>query len=347
MMRPSPSLSARTGSSRHLAALATVVAVVGLFALGPATPPAAADAAPVARDAVRTEIHRLINGERAAAGLAPLRIDLLLSSRAHDAPFSCPGAGTTPGRALDVALHNGLSHELGGCPDGSVLDVMPSWGYHGPTGEILAYNHESSELVTYRYGCPPGSRAFDCPGGGGTATVSRVAATAVRMWIDSPSHHPIIDGDYDRFGCGAWTGTATTAYGSGGTYFACVFAKGGVVARLDARPPTVAGIRIDGAATASAGERHVAAGAGAIIEATARDSEALGRIAGWEVTVDGRVVVDPLVGGRVDAGRGAITVRATIPTADLAPGTHAVVIRTLDLAGRWSAATTVSLIVAP
>jgi uncharacterized protein YkwD len=346
-MHPSSRPVAPTRTSRRLAVFAALVAAVALLALGPATPPAAADAAPVARDAVRTEIHRLINGERVAAGLAPLRIDLLLASRAHDATFSCPGAGTTPGRALDVALHNGLSHELSGCPDGSVLDVMPSWGYRSRTGEILAYNYESSELVTYRYACPPGSREFDCTGGGGTTVASRIAATALRMWIDSPTHHSIIDGDYDRFGCGAWAGTGTTAYGTGGTFFACVFAKGGVTARLDTKRPTVAGIRVDGAVTASAGERHVAAGMGATLEATARDTEALGRIAGWEVAVDGRVVVDPLIGGRVDAGRGTVTVRAMIPTTDLAPGTHAVVIRTLDLAGRWSAATTFSLVVAP
>jgi uncharacterized protein YkwD len=334
-------------SRRHLAGLVSLLVVAGLVVLGPAAPRASADAAVVARDAVRTEVHRLINGERAAAGLPALRVDLLLASRAHDSTFACPGGGTTPGRARDGALRNGLSHELTGCPGTTILDVMPSWGYRGWTGEILAYNYESSDAVTFRFGCPPGAQGFDCADGGSTTVVSRVAATAVRQWIDSPSHHEIIVGDYDRFGCGAWQGTGTTGYGSGGTFFACVFSKGGTAARLDGKRPSVGEIRVDGAATAAAGERTVRAGQGATIEATLRDADALGRVAGWEVSVDGRVVVGPASGGRVDSGRGAVAIRTTIASADLVPGRHAVSIRGLDLAGRWSPAATVALDVAP
>jgi uncharacterized protein YkwD len=332
---------------RPLAGLASLLVVAGLVVFGPAAPRASADGAAVARDAVRTEIHRLINGERATAGLPALRVDLLLASRAHDSTFACPGGGTTPGRARDGALRNGLSHELTGCPGMTILDVMPSWGYRDWTGEILAYNYESSDAVTYRFGCPSGARDFDCAGGGSTTVASRVAATAVRQWIDSPSHHAIIVGDYDRFGCGAWQGSGTTAYGFGGTFFACLFSKGGTAARLDGKRPSVSDVRVDGAATAAAGERTVRAGQGAMIEATLRDADALGRVAGWEVSVDGRVVVGPAGGGRVDSGRGAVAIRTTIAAIDLGPGRHTVSIRGLDLAGRWSTAATVALDVAP
>ncbi len=329
-----------------------------------AAPVRAADV-PFARDSARSEIVALINGERKAAGLKPLTVDLLLSSRAHDASFACPRSGTTPGRALDIAAHAGLTHVLSGCPGLEIVDVMPGWGYRGATGEILAYNYESSSMVTYHFGCPPGSRDFDCAAATGETRVSRTAATALRQWTDSPLHHGIMLGDYDRFGCGAAAGTATTAYGTGGQFYACVFAKGGPANRLDSRVPAVRGIDlapdalVSGAGSSGsrpagdpmpAAPRAVAtvpAGSTVTVSSTVADADTLGRVAGWQVAVDGTVVVDALGAGRIDAGRGSLRVEALVSTAGLTPGQHVVTVRARDMAGRWSAASAATLVIAP
>jgi hypothetical protein len=338
-------LSRGTRRTAVAAIAAIAVALVALLGTGPGT--AAATGAPLARDAVRLEIHRLINGERTAAALKPMTVDLLLAGRAHDVAFGCPGGGSTPGRARDIALANGLSHELSGCPGRTIVDVMPTWGYRGWTGEILAYNYASSDMVTYRYGCGPGSVGFDCASGGATTVVSATAATALRQWIDSPLHHSIMLGDYDRFGCGAWSGNGSTVYGDGGSFYACVFAKGGPSTRVDTRKPTVGSVSVDGAVLAAARDANARAGADIRLTARIADADALGRVAGWRVSVDGRDVVDELGTGRVDTGRGTVEVSTTLGTSGLAAGQHVVTIRSQDLAGRWSAARTITLVLAP
>ncbi len=342
--------------------LVAALAMAGLLSMaGVSAAPVAASDLPLARDSARAEVVALINAERRAAGLKPLTVDLLLSSRAHDASFACPGGGSTPGRARDNADHAGLTHGLSGCPGHTIVDLMPAWGYRGLTGEILAYNYESSDLVAYRVGCPPGAQDFDCAGGGATLEVSRTAGTAVRQWTDSPSHHAIMLGAYDRFGCGAWAGTATTAYGTGGAFYACVFAKGGPASRLDTRAPSVAGATVAPVGVATAGATAsgstasstrpatatVAAGATLVVSSVVADADALGRVAAWQVAVDGRVAVDALDAGRIDAGRGSVSVHATISAAGLAAGPHTVTIRARDMAGRWSAASTAVFVVAP
>jgi uncharacterized protein YkwD len=334
---------------RFLRSLLPVAVVVGALALllAPAAGTATAAGTPLARDAARAEVLRLINGERVAAGLKPLTVDLVLASRAHDSGFACPDGGSTPGRARDIALWNGLSHELTGCPGHTILDVMPAWGYRGWTGEILAYNYAASEMITYRYGCLPGTSDFDCAPGGTTTVASATAATAVRQWIDSPTHHDIMLGDYDRFGCGAWSGTGSTVYGDGGSFFACLFAKGGPSDRVDTQRPTVGAVTVDGTVLAAASDANTRAGAGLRLTARLADADALGRVAGWRVAVDGHDVVDEQGAGRVDSGRGSVQVSTTLDTLGLAPGTHVVTIRSQDLAGRWSAARTITLVLAP
>jgi uncharacterized protein YkwD len=338
--------TARRHTLLSLAATAVLGGVLFLLAAGTAVPARAADA-PFARDSARAEIVSLINGERVAAGLKPLTVDLLLANRAHDASFACPGGGRTPGRALDIAAHAGLTHILSGCPGLEIPDVMPAWGYRGATGEILAYNYESSEMVTYHFGCPPGSKEFDCDSSAAAMQVSRTAATALRQWTDSPRHHAIILGEYDRFGCGAASGTATTEYGTGGQFYACVFAKGGPANRLDTRAPAVRGVSVAAAGVAGAGTGGSAASPAVVVSALLADTDSLGRVAGWQVAVDGVVVVAAQGAGRIDAGRGSIHVEARVSTAGVAAGTHAVSIRTQDMAGRWSAVSTTMLVIAP
>ena len=335
--------TARRHTLLSLVATAVLGGVLFLLAAGTAVPAAAADVS-FARDSTRAEIVSLINGERVAAGLKPLTVDLLLANRAHDASFGCPGGGRTPGRALDIAAHGGLTHVLSGCPGLEIPDVMPAWGYRGATGEILAYNYESSEMVTYHFGCPPGSKEFDCASSAAATQVSRTAATALRQWTDSPRHHAIMLGGYDRFGCGAASGTATTEYGTGGQFYACVFAKGGPANRLDTRAPAVRSVSVAATGVAGAGTGGSPA---VVVSALLADSDSLGRVAGWQVAVDGFVVVAAQGAGRIDAGRGSIHVEARVSTAGIAAGTHAVSIRTQDMAGRWSAVSTTTLVVAP
>jgi hypothetical protein len=306
-------------------------------------------------------IARTLGSAVAAAFLLALAIGPVAAIAASNAPLARDSA-----RSEVVALDNGLDHELSGCPGHTILDAVPAWGYRGLTGEILAYNYESSDLVAYRFGCPPGSTGFDCGADGTTLEVSRTAATALRQWVDSPTHHAIMLGEYDRFGCGAWSGTGTTQYGTGGAFYACVFAKGGPASRLDTRAPSVKGVGLAadgtvagaGAATgttslgrsgaaAQQAAATVPAGATVTVSSTVADTDALGRVAGWQVAVDGRVVVNVLGSGRIDAGRGSVRVEAAVSTAGLAPGSHAVTIRARDMAGRWSATSTASLVVAP
>ena len=93
MRAPSVPPGTLAPSSRAMVA-ATLVALLPLGVVA-----ASAAGTPLARDAARAEVHRLINGERVAAGLRPLTVDRLLAGRAHDASFACPGGGSTPGRA--------------------------------------------------------------------------------------------------------------------------------------------------------------------------------------------------------------------------------------------------------
>ena len=79
------------------------------------------------------------------------------------------------------------------------------------------------------------------------------------------------------------------------------------------------------------------------LTATLADADALGRVAGWRVAVDGRDVVDEHGAGRVDTGGGSVAVSTTLDTSGLAAGPHVIAIRAQDLAGRWSVTRTVTL----
>jgi len=334
---------------RFLRSLLLIAVVAGALAVpvSPGLGSTAAAGAPIARDAVRAEVHELINGERIAAGLKPLTVDLLLASRAFDAAFSCPDGGSSTGRARDIAAHNGLSHQLSGCPGRTILDLMPAWGYRGWTGEILSYDYQSSDPITYRFGCPPGSQGFDCASGGARAVVSTTAATTLRQWMDSPTHRAILLGGFDRFGCGAWAGTGSTAYGDGGTFYACVFSMGGPSAWIDTRRPSVGAVAVNGSLLAATSAANARMGAAVRVTMRLADADPLGRIAGWRMTVDGRDVVDETGRGRVDTGRGSVEVSTTVDTTGLAAGTHVIAITSEDLAGHWSAPRTIPLVLAP
>jgi hypothetical protein len=109
----------------------------------------------------------------------------------------------------------------------------------------------------------------------------------------------------------------------------------------------VGAVSVDGTTLSAASDANARAGASIRLTASLADADALGRIAGWRVAVDGSDVVDEQGAGRVDTGRGSVPVSTTLDTSGLVAGTHVVTIRAEDLAGRWSAARTITLVLAP
>jgi hypothetical protein len=180
-------------------------------------------------DPEATEIVRLIDGARAAAGLAPLNIDVFLASKARDGAIPCPddGSKTISGRAQDFAAYGQMSHYLRLCDASgyavsgtTFVSVMQSaWGY-GAVGEIIGLNGgygTGKTLYTYK--------SFS------TWTYS-TTAHIMTGWQSSSSHWNIIMGSYDRVGCGAWVPAGTTFY------YDCAFSAGGPSPSGLKAPPT-------------------------------------------------------------------------------------------------------------
>ena len=166
--------------------------------------------------AQRNEIYRLINGSRAAAGKSALNVDIFLESVATDGAIPCPDdpAKSISGRAADIYDSGLMDHNLRLC------DVTPptlstttfiatmgsAWGY-GSRGEILGSNTGyGTGAYTFTY------KAF---------STSTNATTGHMMagWASSSSHWGIVLGQYNRVGCGVWSGGSTYIY-------ACEFAGG-------------------------------------------------------------------------------------------------------------------------
>jgi len=198
--------------------LAALVATALLLPAWSATAPEARAAG--AADAQASELVRLINGERAAAGKSALGLDRYLAGKARDGAIWCPNDSSKvmSGRAKDIALNGPFSHQLRLCSQYSVTDAMKTWGYGGARGEILAMNGGyGTSQVTYAYGCNPS--VSECPGPG-TSTFA-TTAHAMMGWMHSSSHYSIIVGNYDRVGCGAWVGP------NGAYHYSCLFSRGG------------------------------------------------------------------------------------------------------------------------
>ena len=184
-----------------------------------------ARAAGGAADAQATELVRLINGERAYLGKAPLGADTFLASKARDGAVACPNDASLvmAGRAKDFAVYGfpSNSHLLRLCPTYSSMDAMKTWGYNGARGEVTALNGGyGTTKVAYAYGCTPSVRT--CPGS--STSTYYTTARVLTNWTSSSSHYSIIVGSYDRIGCGAWIGS------NGAYYYDCMVSLGGRVA---------------------------------------------------------------------------------------------------------------------
>ncbi len=205
----------RNAMPRILAVPAAVSLGLALFAVSLTwqVPKAAA----ASLDSQSSEIVRLINGARAAAGKAPLAVDVFLASVARDGAIPCPddAAKTIAGRTKDFATFGATSHSLRLCDSATyavssttfVSTMQTAWGY-GSVGEIIGLNGgygNGAYLYTYK-----------------TWQTWTYATTGHMMagWQSSSTHWNIIIGGYDRVGCGGWS--------SGSTYFYdCAFARGG------------------------------------------------------------------------------------------------------------------------
>jgi hypothetical protein len=219
----------RFSSPMRLIALPASVALgLALFAssLTWQVPAARAGSGPL--DAQASEMVRLINGDRAAEGLAPLSVDPFLASKARDGAIPCPDdpAQSIAGRAQDFAAWGDMSHQLRLCAAPTytlsstlfVSTLGTAWQYY-TVGEI--------DLVNGGYG----NGAFLYTHKGWQTWTYSTTGNGMLGWGSSSSHWNIIVGSYDRVGCGGWAAGSTY-------YYDCLFSAGGSSPDGLQSPPT-------------------------------------------------------------------------------------------------------------
>ena len=250
-----------------------------------------------------TEMVRLINGTRSAAGLSTLATDGLLSSLASNGAYRC---GDTPykaiaGRAQDFAAYNFLDHRIRNCLTSSfslssqtfVSVLQRDFGF-GNVGEIIAMNSGyGTGAYTYTYNGWTTQT---------TSTAGHVMGTSTTGWMSSSTHRAIIVGSYNRIGCGAW-------YLKGGYYYDCLFSIGGghawarpAATRAPARAPTKAPAAVTPPPTASPTVSTTP------IAAASPSEEIAGIVAGTSSPTPG----GPAAAAQLDSGAGIIPESAPI-----------------------------------
>ena len=177
-------------------------------------------------DAQASELVRLMNGARKAAGKAPLVVDTNLASKARDGAIPCPddAANTISGRAQDFAAFNTSSHDLRLCDSATyalsttafVSTMQTAWGY-GSVGEIIGVNSGYGNGAYLWQYVVSGKVLWQT---WTYATTGHIMGSATTGWQSSSTHWGIIMGAYDRVGCGGWASGASY-------YYDCVFARGG------------------------------------------------------------------------------------------------------------------------
>lgn len=178
--------SGKRPGRRVRAALLAAVIVAALLAGLTQAPAAHADAS------FNQRMLELVNGQRAAAGVAPLRWSTSLGAAAEDAPYS--GCGfTVPGRAMDMGQRNYFSHSILGCPNQNVFDLLNGLGVvSSSSGENIAWLN-------------------------GTTDAALAAQRLTNDLMASPPHRAnILNADYTHVGIGSWrTSTSQTWTGAG------------------------------------------------------------------------------------------------------------------------------------
>lgn len=206
----------RSAHRPRLSVLASALALGALWlaaSLVLAVPSVGAASGPASAEA--SEYVRLINGVRAANGLAPLQLDPFLAGLARDTSMSCPSDPSLVmlGRARDGAENNYVSHSLRLCPDVKFVSILQSTYNYGNVGEIMLQNG----------GYGTGQFLVDYAGRASTFESYSYSTTGhgILGWMSSGSHAAIIVGGYDRIGCGGWTSA------DGTYYYDCLLSQGG------------------------------------------------------------------------------------------------------------------------
>ncbi|HEV8489373.1 MAG TPA: CAP domain-containing protein [Candidatus Limnocylindrales bacterium] len=195
--------------ARHLTllVLASLVAVAGL-----GSRPQPAVAADLTVPAAELEMVRLLNAERAKAGLIALRVDARLTSIAR-------------ARSADMAAKGYFSHTQ---PDGrKVFDILNSAGITWyAAGEIIAWNN--------------------------WPTLADSVIQARDAWMGSPSHRSIVmSGTYNYFGIGLALDAATGKRLWTGVFIKGPDRTGGWVSYAPVLEPTVTGSTLHRSVTIS------------------------------------------------------------------------------------------------
>jgi uncharacterized protein YkwD len=250
-------------------------------------------AAAAAANAQATELVRLINGTRAAAGLAPVENDSLLSSLARDGYYRCGDTRYTAiaGRARDFATHKYLDHHVRNCLTASMSKLMfvsvlqSDFGF-GSVGEIVAMNsgfNATSKTYAYTYN-------------GWTTTTYETTlhamGTATGGWMVSSTHRAIILGGYNRVGCGGW-------YGNGGYYYDCLFSVGGGHGWSRPAATHAPTIYVSPSASSSSASPSIEAAA---VSPSPTPAASPSEVVAGVVSTSASPTPDPAAGARFDAG---------------------------------------------
>lgn len=169
-----------------------------------------------ALDAQSSEMVRLINGARVAAGHRALNVDPTLASLGRNGAIPCPddAAKTIAGRSQDFAAWGQMSHDLRRCDASGyalsgtafVSTLQSHFGY-GAVGEI--------DVVNGGYG----NGAFLYTSGSWKTWTYSTTGHAMLGWASSSSHWNIVMGSYSGVGCGGWSSGSTY-------YYDCAFESG-------------------------------------------------------------------------------------------------------------------------
>jgi uncharacterized protein YkwD len=172
----------RCGHRLLVAVLVSTLAGLGLHGR-----PAAA-----AQSSVAADLLALVNGDRAAAGLAPLAWNARLAAVGESAPYS--GCGfTVHGRAEDMVERDYFAHPILGCGGRNVFAMLGAEGVgYSMAGENIGW----------------------MAGGGDPAAQ---AAWLHQQFMASPEHRAnILRPGFTAIGIGSWTTAPAQAWTGGG-----------------------------------------------------------------------------------------------------------------------------------
>jgi hypothetical protein len=111
------------------------------------------------------------------------------------------------------------------------------------SGENIGWNNYPTTSTSYKFRCDV--NGANCKGT--TANVPWSAAWQESWFMQSSGHRANLLGDWDRFGCAAWT-TPYSSTSNSDKKYTCIFARGyAVSSNIDSTAPTLSGLSGSGA----------------------------------------------------------------------------------------------------